>query len=210
MADEKSEELLGAAFETFLRYGFKRTTMADLADAAGVSRPWLYTRYRNKEDLFRAVATREVSRALERALAALAGETAAAGKRAHLCDRLLAAYERWSGDFLELFDTSPHAREVLDTHQALAGEAVSGLAERFRAAVVEAIASAEAAGRVDLAKAGLTPASVMQVLTDVSNGSKYALADARAYRERLAAALQLIDAAVRRPRTKPWRLSAGR
>jgi AcrR family transcriptional regulator len=50
------DRLLAAAFDAFARHGFKRTTMADIADAADMSRPAVYLRVRNKEELLHAVA----------------------------------------------------------------------------------------------------------------------------------------------------------
>jgi AcrR family transcriptional regulator len=42
MSDDKRTRILAAARSVFLRYGFKRVNMNDIADAAGVSRPALY------------------------------------------------------------------------------------------------------------------------------------------------------------------------
>jgi len=50
----RRERILDAAFEQFMTYGFKRTTMDDIARAASMSRPSLYQDFRNKNDIFRA------------------------------------------------------------------------------------------------------------------------------------------------------------
>ena len=47
--------IVTAAASVFLRYGYERTTMAELADAAGLSRPTLYEVFPGKDDLFSAV-----------------------------------------------------------------------------------------------------------------------------------------------------------
>ena len=39
----------------FFRYGYARTTMADLASAAGLSRPALYLVFPGKAEVFQAV-----------------------------------------------------------------------------------------------------------------------------------------------------------
>lgn len=44
-----------AAFETFRAYGFRRTSMEDIAKAAGMSRAALYLHFRNKEDIQRSM-----------------------------------------------------------------------------------------------------------------------------------------------------------
>ena len=49
--NDKDNKILSAAYDSFIRYGVKRTTMGDVAQAAGVSRPTLYASYPNKEEL---------------------------------------------------------------------------------------------------------------------------------------------------------------
>jgi AcrR family transcriptional regulator len=52
----KRDEIVTAAVEVFGRYGFRQTSMDLVAQAAGVSRPALYQYFRNKQDVFAAVA----------------------------------------------------------------------------------------------------------------------------------------------------------
>jgi AcrR family transcriptional regulator len=197
MRNGKIAHILDAAFETFIRYGFRRTTMGDLAAAAGVSRPALYTHFRNKEDLFRAVAARELNAAVERGLAELE-------RPGHLCDRLLNAYRRWCGDFLALFETSPHAREILDLNHAIAEDITAAAAERFHQGVVATIEQAAVTGAIDLSRSGRTPTELMQLLTDVSVGAERRLSDPATYQGRLVTALALIDTATRKRGARGW------
>jgi len=57
MADRgtRSAGIVEAATGVFLRYGFSRTTMGDIAGAAGISRPALYLVFPSKDDVFAAV-----------------------------------------------------------------------------------------------------------------------------------------------------------
>ena len=50
------EAILDAAFRRFARYGYRRTSLGDIADEAGLSRPALYHYFRNKEDVFGALS----------------------------------------------------------------------------------------------------------------------------------------------------------
>ena len=56
MLSEKAEgrraAIVRASRDVFLRYGFARTTMDDLARAGGVSRPGLYLVFPGKNELF--------------------------------------------------------------------------------------------------------------------------------------------------------------
>ncbi len=53
----KQVAILTAAFDVFAAYGFKRTSMDDIAKAAGMSRPALYQSFSNKVDIYRAIVT---------------------------------------------------------------------------------------------------------------------------------------------------------
>ena len=50
----KHNGILEAAFTQFIQYGFQKTTMADIANAANISRPSIYTYFDNKEEIFKA------------------------------------------------------------------------------------------------------------------------------------------------------------
>ncbi|WP_160109058.1 TetR/AcrR family transcriptional regulator [Pseudomonas izuensis] len=56
MRTDKENQVIEAAYGVFFRYGFARTTMGDLAKAAGMSRPALYLVYPGKLEVFQAVA----------------------------------------------------------------------------------------------------------------------------------------------------------
>ncbi|MEO8552903.1 MAG: helix-turn-helix domain-containing protein [Kofleriaceae bacterium] len=48
-------EILDAAMRCFLRYGYGKTSLDDIAKAAGLSRPLLYRKFANKEAIFAAL-----------------------------------------------------------------------------------------------------------------------------------------------------------
>lgn len=60
---QSREALLDAAADLFLEQGYARTTMANLAAAAGVSPATLYKAFASKEELFRAMVVRELEEA---------------------------------------------------------------------------------------------------------------------------------------------------
>ena len=53
--EKRRDVVVRAATDVFQRYGYARTTMVDLADAAHVSRPTLYELFPSKELIFAAV-----------------------------------------------------------------------------------------------------------------------------------------------------------
>ena len=54
----RTEAVISAATEVFLRYGYNRTTMADIASTAHLSRPSLYLLFPGKDEIFAAVIRR--------------------------------------------------------------------------------------------------------------------------------------------------------
>jgi|GEM_PF-6160162 len=54
--NDKKLEILEAAGKLFSQYGYKKTTLDDLADATGLKKSTLYHYYSGKKDLFRSMA----------------------------------------------------------------------------------------------------------------------------------------------------------
>jgi len=59
--EEKKHQILQAAIEVFGTYGYKKTSMQDIADALDISRPALYQYYKNKEAIFLALVGHTLS-----------------------------------------------------------------------------------------------------------------------------------------------------
>lgn len=56
--DERENAIIEAAHTIFMRYGFQRCTMDDIAREAGMSRPALYQHFRNKKAIYGGLLTR--------------------------------------------------------------------------------------------------------------------------------------------------------
>lgn len=56
--DERENAIIDAAHTIFMRYGFQRCTMDDIAREAGMSRPALYQHFRNKKAIYGGLLTR--------------------------------------------------------------------------------------------------------------------------------------------------------
>lgn len=75
VGDQTSARILDAALERFTAVGLRKTTMDDIAVAAGVGRATVYRRFEGRDDVVRAVILRELARFLAEVDAALAGVT---------------------------------------------------------------------------------------------------------------------------------------
>ncbi len=122
--------ILAAAFRAFATYGYRRTTMDDIATAAGLSRTALYQHFRNKEDIFRRLTHDYMTSAVE--------EMRAAFHRNGPPDKVLeAALAAKAGRFMEIVLGTPHGRELLEAGFAVAGEVAQEAENQMHAAVLD-------------------------------------------------------------------------
>jgi len=98
--------------EVFSNYGFRKTSMSDLAEAAGVSRQTLYNRFSSKEEILRWAITGASDASANLAIAALEGDGAPQ-------DRIVAFFTRWIGDYAPKIHGAPHGAEIFDMAMAL-------------------------------------------------------------------------------------------
>jgi AcrR family transcriptional regulator len=130
-ADERRRQLLAVAGTLFAERGFHRSSMEQLAEAAGVSKPVLYQHFPSKRELYLALVEDAVAEMEEQVRKALEGATSNR-------DRVHGAISAYF-DFVEdsrfrlLFGTA----ELTD---ADVRDAIEGVSERVAAAVGALIA----------------------------------------------------------------------
>jgi len=73
-ASQRREQLLDIGRQLFAAKGFDGTTVEEIADKAGVSKPVVYEHFGGKEGLYAVVVDREVRRLLERITVSLSGD----------------------------------------------------------------------------------------------------------------------------------------
>jgi AcrR family transcriptional regulator len=93
-SDARRRALLEAAVGVFTRFGFRKTSMEDVARAAGVSRQGLYLLFSNKEELFRRALDHSLSSQLSAAVDVLSRHGQS------LEERLIDACDEWCGRFV--------------------------------------------------------------------------------------------------------------
>lgn len=168
--------VLISALATFARFGYRKTSMDEVARAARISRPGLYFLFESKEVLFRAAIVRALDDDLadvERTL----GESSVA-----LGDRLLEAFDRWAGRYIGSLSGDIWA--VIDDNPDLLGDVVVDRPQRFSALITSVL---ESSGRSAAASAALA-----QTLISASIGIKHQVHDRGKYRDRLTVAIDLL------------------
>ncbi len=167
--------VLDAALTTFARFGYRKTSMEEVARAAHISRPGLYFLFSSKETLFRAAVTQ----ALERDLAAVERVLADTGRL--LPERLIEAFDQWAGRYVG--PLTRDVTEVIEANPDLLGEMVATAPRRFEALLTDAIA-AEIGRKTALA--------VAQTMISASIGLKHQAPSREFFLERLKAAIALL------------------
>jgi AcrR family transcriptional regulator len=167
--------VLDSAMVTFARFGYRKTSMEEVARAAHISRPGLYFLFSSKETLFRAAVTQ----ALERDITAVEHVLADTGRP--LPERLVEAFDQWAGRYI-----GPLTRDVavvIEDNPDLLGEIVETAPRRFEELITDAIAVES--GRE-------AASSVAQTMISASIGLKHQAASREFYLGRLEVAIGLL------------------
>lgn len=106
-SDTKRDRAVAAAADQFMRYGYNRTRMGDIARACGMSRPALYLLFPSKDDAFRE-AVLHLNDLRTADIAATLSPVEG------LAERLFTACRLWLLGVFELQLTTPDARDMDD------------------------------------------------------------------------------------------------
>lgn len=157
----KRQRAADAALDVFQRYGFARTTMADIAEAAGMSRPALYLLFPNKDELFAAVVQSTNDRRLRAIRAHLASLVGLESQLTYAC-------QAWVGGGYDLARQFPDAKDLTD----LSLPAVQKAYVAFQVLLADLMADAVAATRWEV-----TASEVARLLVAAMRGFKGEAAD---------------------------------
>lgn len=187
MDPEKQDKILDAALEVFIRYGFKKATMGDLAEKAGMSRPSLYLAFSNKEEIFRAVIVRKMEifqrEAQERA-----------EKSTGLEAKLTAVLDAWMLKPYKMISASPEFEDILDFVYSSAADLRRKMLGTLEQQLAEIIRAEPETDQTALAAAGLEIETVARLIAFSSADLKHSIS-APDELEQLLTALARINAA---------------
>jgi AcrR family transcriptional regulator len=183
-ADARQAALLDAAVGVFARYGYRKTSMDEVARAAGVSRQGLYLQFANKEELFRKAVEHTLGHQLNAAVAALARR----GDSLEM--RLIAACDAWSGRFVGSLGSG--AADLMCASTSLAGTTLAHYEAQFELALTGAIA--ESALNCFCTAAGVSPADLARALHATARGFKQRSASREEFVKGMAVAARMFCA----------------
>lgn len=181
----RRERVLAAALEVFGRYGFRKTSMDEVARAAEISRQGLYLHFANKEALFRAAVRQELETALSEVSDRLSEEGAP------LETRVVVALDAWLGRFVGT-TLAVDVGNLLENSAMQLGDMVAEYTAAFDARIAAEVADATSPS--DRRRLGTTPEEIAATLQTLARGWKYQVASRAEFVSKMEAGVRLVFA----------------
>ena len=187
----KTQRILDAALPVFCRYGYRKTSMLDIAQAADMSRAALYLHFKNKEDVFRAGSERAHASVMAQVAAALA-------EPGPVFTRIETALLAFQQGLMADISASAHGQELFDANMTLAADITLSARASLAASLAGALEQAEAAGDIALRRVDATAAQVAALLVASMDGIKHTRGGGEALRQGIAVQIRVLGAALLR------------
>ncbi|MCU1362218.1 MAG: hypothetical protein JWM55_46 [Acidimicrobiaceae bacterium] len=179
----RQEQVLSVALEVFGRYGFRKTSMDEVARSADISRQGLYLYFASKEALFRAAVRQELDTALTEASRCLDEENVA------LEDRVVGALDAWMGRFVGSMLASDIGNMLENSAMQL-----GDMATEFSAAFEARLSSAIAKATTDRRRLGVMPEEITGMLHAVGKGWRFQVDSRSEFVAKVTVAVRLVFA----------------
>jgi AcrR family transcriptional regulator len=179
-ASVRRSHIVGAATPVFLRYGFGRTTMADIAQASGLTRPTLYLTFPDKESAFQAVVEAMIEEKMSQVRAGISDLSTVDEKLLYVCNA-------WAAEGYELVQAHPDARDMFD----LGFKSVCAGYQAFEDLVADILKEAADRSALDL-----SPAKLARSIVYALKGFKDVAANSADLRTLIATHVAVVSAAL--------------
>ncbi|WP_170504731.1 TetR/AcrR family transcriptional regulator [Ruegeria arenilitoris] len=181
--DLRQKTILNSAFQAFAAYGYRKTSMDDIAQGAGMSRPALYLHFKNKE----AIVSKLTEVYYVEKCAAVAEALATSGS---VPEVLASAIQAQTAGMAAIL-ASPHGLEMLDNTKSLSAEIIAEGEAKLSGLYADWLTQQERAGRVRLLAGA---AETGRTITATLKGLKLIGAGAEVYEQQVAQIAALIGA----------------
>jgi TetR/AcrR family transcriptional regulator, regulator of autoinduction and epiphytic fitness len=162
----KPNAIVLAALELFTRYGYRKTSIDDIAQAAQVAKRTVYLHFENKAAVFLAILEYLGDLVRQRCVAAeRVGGTAV--------DRLTRLLDAYFGMAFELFSKSAHMPELEETFSKLARARIGNLNTEYEARLARFLRSLGRASEIGGPPRGLTVEQLVHILVRAAEGAKH-------------------------------------
>jgi AcrR family transcriptional regulator len=159
--DPREDRIINAAFDLFLRHGYRKVSMSDIAAASAMSRPTLYAAFENKEAIFatlvrRSCAQNDAATALRLPAVAAQGLTA----------QLACLFDIWVIEPAASVIDSVNGVDMMSNCGTYAPEALAAIYARLEAHLAAVLAPAMRSGQQ------LTAGDIAYILRVATTGIK--------------------------------------
>jgi AcrR family transcriptional regulator len=182
----KPNAIVLAGLKLFTQYGYRKTTIDDIANAAQVAKRTVYLHFENKAAVFLAVLEHLGDQVRQRCAAAeSSGGTAV--------DRLTGLLDAYFGMAFELFSKSEHMPELEETFSMLARARIGDLNTEYEDRLARFLRSLQKTGAIGGPPQGLTVEQIVHILVRTAEGAKH---DAEVHGDRKALERRLRELAI--------------
>jgi AcrR family transcriptional regulator len=165
-ASAKPNAIVLAGLQLFTRYGYRKTSIDDIAEAAQVAKRTVYLHFENKAAVFLAILEYLGDQLRQGCAAAECADGTAV-------DRLTGLLDAYFGMAFELFSKSEHMPELEETFSKLARSMIDDLNAEYQERLARFLRSLQAAGEIGRPPQGLMLKEIVYILVRAAEGAKY-------------------------------------
>ena len=162
----KPNAIVLAGLKLFTQYGYRKTSIDDIANAAQVAKRTVYLHFENKAAVFLAILEYLGDRVRQRCAAAESADGTAV-------DRLTGLLEAYFGMAFELFSKSEHMLELEETFSTLARARIGDLNTEYENRLARFLRSLQKTGVIGGPPQGLTVEQIVHILMRTAEGAKH-------------------------------------
>lgn len=131
--NDREKNILSAAERVFTRFGYKRASMSDVAEEAGISRQTLYKAFSSKEDILKTHIVVYTDMALVEIESGLAQTEGLAARLNLVLDKMVVVG-------FDMVRATPNAQDIIDGVNTATKEELEVSAGRFQAVIKDVLA----------------------------------------------------------------------
>ena len=176
----RQAHVLETALTVFLRHGFRKTSMEDIAQAAGISRQGIYLHFKDKDAIFRASILKSLEDGLQATTRILDDD------RLALEEKLLRALDEWFGRYVGLID--PEASDLKEQCGRVLGDGVGDCRSAFQEKLEKVIQARSARKTKGAEKRAAT---IADMLCTCGENWKHGLSSRQEFAEKMRDAIRL-------------------
>jgi AcrR family transcriptional regulator len=161
----KPNAIVLAGLRLFAQYGYRKTSIDDIARAAHVAKRTVYLHFENKAAVFLAILEYIGDQVRQRC-------ATAEGASGTAEDRLAALLDAFFGMGFEVFGKSEHMPELEETFSKLARSRIADLKAEYRERLAKFLRSLQKTGEIGGPPRGLTAEKIVYILFKAAEGAK--------------------------------------